>query len=1041
MTAPVIGAIDALRERTDETWPFGPTCLAGEQRGYQTGWRSYRSWLEAVERGSHQPPWSHREVVRRIRLLVDGAESAETWSPGELVTQPEPWAETPLTTADLLRSALNGLYRTNRIQIGVGTEGEPWVVEAYPIWCLLDQRVGVPTALGAAYGVASVLGWPGLLAEAWLGYELRRRAAERAVLAAGGDWVEDPADLDRPRRWLTESVAERAGVERLRGVVDGLNLAAAWDPATPVGKLLADYYDPVRPAPTERRASNRFRLLYDSATPPIPRESDPTRLAAALRPPVLHATRYLVVRQHLERGWATWAVGDALVALESAWGSAMLTEVIDRFVGVLLAGTTGDGWASGAWPAAPTTLARYGGWPLRYGDSDAERRFGGQVRPGPVPGGASDNPVALLQRDLAELGFAVPGNGRFDESTESALRELQLVASHREVSVRRAGTAEVTRRPAHRRHLGLPHGRLDEETARTIDLWRHPRRYGLPDVQQIVRPTLTGLPESTVLERTGRELYPWSTLVAARDAAPLDAAAWRQLGDAQKALWRRRLMVRGGFAVDEGGEPPYVLHPADGNLFELEAVTEYYLNLDDPWLPRGEVERVGRNLPRPPDAEDYHRVDLLDPTGLAATPAPPHPANRFRLQLDGDADLADVWRAHDQTADGSHRDLLYLAATAPNTRRWFRITDVDPVSRTVTVNGVPNLVGTDRSWILRRRPQLVMVDPAGERPSLVGVGARHGGVANQIVLDGDADLTLLNLNFDTVHLPADVARRSQTYRIVGCQLATRTLTLDGEPALDGESSAWQIPAGLGGRFEPIPTNFTPRQRGTDHYGGAVFVVHGGRQRAAYSFTSFSAWTYADNNGNRSAVRGNTWYDCLSYRSGDAFKNYSFRVVTPGDQDDHVAHGRFYLQNMSNPRPLPGAGQPWQPFEPLLHVPDDGNGKVHIRFHDGHNNIDEEDAPAGTGSAGCIVSPAYFDLRRQLIEIHQEERGLLGAEPDAPLADLAPLGRTDSRNLWTHSNSTTPGPLPHVTAAQWVNKIAARLWLVRPDERPAGPAAL
>ena len=1036
MTAPVVEAVEALRARPDERWPFGPTALAGEQRAHLAGWRSYRSWLAAVEAGPHQPPWQPREVVRRIRLLICGAEPPETWQPDELIAHPHPWARTPLTVADAPRAALNGLYRTGRLQIGVGPTGAPRLVDTYPIWCLLDQRLGEPTPVGALYDGAALLGWPGLLAEAWLGYELRRRAAEQAVREAGDVWVENPADLARPRQWLAEAIAERAGIERLLAVVDGLNLAAAWDPATPVSTMLARYYDPAGPAttdPTEQHAHNRFRLLYDAATPPVPRESDPARLAAALRPAVTSAAMFLVIRQHLGRHRHAWTVPDALEALHGTWGMSMLTELVDRFAGALLAGAAGDGWSAGDWPAAPTALGRYGGWHLRHGDSDAERRFGGQVR----AAGPPQAPVALLQRDLTELGFTVAETGRFDASTESALRELQLVASHREVTATRAGVAGQSRRPAHRRHLGLPHGRLDEETAGTIDLWRRPGHHGMPDATRIVRPALAGLPAATVLSRTTRELYPWATLTAARDTTPLTPAQWRQVGDAQKDLWRRRLMVRAGFAVDEGGDPPYVLDVADGNLFHLEAVTEFYLNLNDPWLPRTTGDQVGRNVPRPPEDPGYHRVDLLDPSGVAATPLPPHPPNQFRLRLDGDADLTEVWRTDGHTPATSHRDLLFLAGTAPAAQRWFRVAAVEAATRTVTVHGSPQLVGPDQSWLLRRRPQIVVVDPVGERPHLVGTGARPGAAANQVVLDGDAGLTLLVLNFDTIHLPADVARPSGTYRIVGCDLATRTLTLDGEPALDGESSSWQIPAGVGGRFDPIPTGFRPDRRGTDHYGGVAIVVHGGRQHAAYSFTSFSAWRYQG--GNRSAIRGNTHYECRSFRSGDAFKNYSLKVVTAGE-GDHVAHGRYYLDDISNPRPLPGAPQTWQPFPPLLHVADDLDGKVYIRFHDGHTNTGD-DAASSTGSAGCIVSPAYFEFRGTLIGLHQQERALLGLAPDPPLADLAPLGRAESRALWTRSSTdpVTPPP-PHLSAAEWENKIAARLWLVRPDERPAGPGA-
>jgi hypothetical protein len=739
----------------------------------------------------------------------------------------------------------------------------------------------------------------------------------------------------------------------------------------------------------------------------------------------------------------------------------MLAQLTDDFAALLIAGTFGGGWDRGGWPASGAALDAYAGWQLRHGDSDAERRFGGQVRPARPPGDpAPAQPVAVLQNHLNHLGFTVTDPvGRFGDATEAALREFQHAAYHRHVAVRPPGAAAApTRRRAPRRYLGAAHGWLDEETARTLDTWRRPAAYGVENADRFIRPDLAQLPAATVFERVGEELYPWPTLVQARAALGLDRAGWRRVGDAQKALWRHRLVARTGFAGPDHTDPPYALHDP-GNLFELEALTEFYLNYNDPWLPRSAVEAVGRNVPRAPGTAGYAVVDLLDPAGPTATAMPPHPANRTRLRLDGDLDFYELWPNDAETNVNAHRDLIWLAAPAAGQRRWFRIMAVDAAARIVTIEGRPTLTGPDHSWQIRRRPRLVVLDPVGERPRLSGAGARPGTAPDQVLLDGDASLSLVNINFDTVYLANDVARPSRTYRIIGCDAQARTLTLDGEPALDGEVSPWQLPAGAGGRYTPEPAFFSPKARGTNHYEGAVYIVYDGALRGSPSFTSYSSWSWTGGNADqRSAIRGNARYDCVSWLSGDTWKNYSFQIRSapdPNPHPDHVVRARYYFDNMSNPRPPAGnPGGVWNPLPPLLYVQDDVGGKQLIRFHDGHTGGPGDAAAGSTGSAGCVVSPQHHPFRALLIGLHQQERALLNTppNPDVALQNLAAAAtRDDAQDLYQRSfppapppppaPAPPPPPPPHVREADWVGKLAMRMWLVRPDERPAGPAAL
>jgi hypothetical protein len=92
--------------------------------------------------------------------------------------------------------------------------------------------------------------------------------------------------------------------------------------------------------------------------------------------------------------------------------------------------------------AAP---ARYGGYLLRRGDDDATQTWGGRRRAASEPQPAAGAPgfVRQLQQDLRTLGFALVGtpDGRFNRSTEWAVREFQHVADGPWVAQEQAAAA------------------------------------------------------------------------------------------------------------------------------------------------------------------------------------------------------------------------------------------------------------------------------------------------------------------------------------------------------------------------------------------------------------------------------------------------------------------------------------------------------------------------------------------------------------------------------------------------------------------------
>lgn len=77
------------------------------------------------------------------------------------------------------------------------------------------------------------------------------------------------------------------------------------------------------------------------------------------------------------------------------------------------------------------------------------------------------------------------------------------------------------------------------------------------------------------------------------------------------------------------------------------------------------------------------------------------------------------------------------------------------------------------------------------------LGSDQATAAGAVVtLDGTPDLSKLDSNFDVIILAEDTARPSHIYRITAVDNAAKTVTVDGEPALRGGLSAWEIP-GLG----------------------------------------------------------------------------------------------------------------------------------------------------------------------------------------------------------------------------------------------------
>lgn len=445
--------------------------------------------------------------------------------------------------------------------------------------------------------------------------------------------------------------------------------------------------------------------------------------------------------------------------------------------------------------------------------------------------------------------------------------------------------------------------------------------------------------ESLVEQNTGvtmastrTNLYTLAELEKLKEDNNLTEMQWRQIGDNQKALYRERLLKRVGQApLASFFVPAFRFNDGDWqNIFQLEALVEFYMNFNDPWQ-AGLFRVPGVNVP------------------------------------------------------GTPENLLTLYQTIDLLRGWH----------------------------------LVLIDSFGGRLS----GSRATVAGNVIALDSLPNPSKINPNFDTIYVPNDLARPSQTYRITAVDDTRQTVTLDGQPRFQGGSSAWHIPAGVSGQLPPMNYNLGPGgPRGFDHLDGALFIIKDGRVHQKFRWNSYTSRDNPPGSQELSSLRGNKEYEFSSFRSTNAFRNYSFAVRDRGAAYDGVREARFYFDTPVTADVAPLGANP------------NGGGKTLIRIHHSVTN----NSTGGASSDGCIVSGDFYAFRDAMISLYQEDYARThGGARSAPMDGLRGANRATSETIWnrTAGNIHTPGPT--MTAGEWNNHIRGILWLVRPDERPLG----
>lgn len=594
---------------------------------------------------------------------------------------------------------------------------------------------------------------------------------------------------------------------------------------------------------------------------------------------------------------------------------------------------------------------------------------------------------------------------------------------------------------------------------------------------QLIDPTQAW---DSILKLAGSRPLPMSALEELRIERGLSSAEWRQLGDLQKGLWRRRLVRRlGDPASPANSEPPFKAELAyETNVFRLEAIVELYANFPDPWDPH-----LARK--NPGDA-GYRRVELTNPTGQEAKVA------GFTVQLDGapnlSADAANGFlRGSGATANGTRitlgkvaglerlviGDRLYLAAETQRGNRTFTIRRVhlgaavsvevdsaptlDPVDATsawqvnlgecfqylflaagdrpsrlypivaldagsgqVMLEFKPALSAPTSAWEITRAPAIVVIDPYGGR--VAGAKAKLAG--NVLQLDVTVQqLAKLNPHFDTIYLADDTAigpPHDGGRASHAYRIVSRTgstIGVDGTPVLGLAGSSWHIPAGLGGHRPTAKHNLT------DEPTSEGFDHYDGAAfLVAPAIRRVGARVERIFDGRVSGPFAITSLTSRHHKQNPPDHQLLSSLLGNRRYSFRSVRSGSAFKNFSL-KVTDAARYDGVEARFYFDTPVTADTKEAIRFHDGN-----EKGKPGTGSDGCLVHfTGFYQLRNALLSAQSSlELATTGrVSPSVERIARAP-DRNSSQALWNNS--------AEVATAGWPNAVRGAVWLVRPDER-------
>jgi hypothetical protein len=266
------------------------------------------------------------------------------------------------------------------------------------------------------------------------------------------------------------------------------------------------------------------------------------------------------------------------------------------------------------------------------------------------------------------------------------------------------------------------------------------------------------------IAETASALFPYSALTKLKENKNLTRAQFRQIGDNQKELYRQQLSRRFAQLVANSSQPPFSFNDKDpNNVFQIEAVVEFFVNFNEPLTPNAEPRT--RELP------------VL--SGASAT-------------VSGASSTAGYWVTLSEptvTSDNfakiiANDHFIFLAESTTKPGRTFRIIEVNTANRSVRVYGNPTLANSPTGWSIDLYKKVDFLDPAGETPDSIN--------GNTINLDGNPDLRNVRPDHDYIVLNFFGVETPQYLKITAINPSAHSIVTDGQANPNAVITDWAI---------------------------------------------------------------------------------------------------------------------------------------------------------------------------------------------------------------------------------------------------------
>lgn len=274
------------------------------------------------------------------------------------------------------------------------------------------------------------------------------------------------------------------------------------------------------------------------------------------------------------------------------------------------------------------------------------------------------------------------------------------------------------------------------------------------------------------IDQTNERTFPMAALHSMKTFHDLSPSEWRTVGNNQKTVYKDQLAKRTGDSNEN--IPVFEFDLLDArNVFQLEAVAEFYANYHEPWGVDTE--------PRRPDLTIEGTGATIEGSGDWWT----------KVRLDGASDLDKL---------KPNMDLVYFAADESRDGGTYRIVEIIEADNVVKVMGDVDFGASDNGtptsdWAVDYYVTASLLDPAGETATVEedevtlddadGCDLRWLWLQDEGYLVGDEAVT------DTLLLDE---KPDEVYEITEVDPENDTLTVDGNITQSGTeiTSAWRI---------------------------------------------------------------------------------------------------------------------------------------------------------------------------------------------------------------------------------------------------------